>query len=403
MTTPDAPATLRLPWDASDPYPFYEACRHNGAVIWNDDAAAWLILSYHPAKQILSGPGWTSNPLANPNYPAALTPADQDMVRHNMLLSDGADHNRLRNAVRDVFTRSSINRLRDGVEAIATDTIDHLPAMLDFDFMTEIALPMPIAVAAAWLGLDLDAARLLREESPAISRMLGEPGNPASAEYGAAALATLVAELLPLAADRRSHPGDDLLSYIATSTELDLEDVVNTAIVIAVAGHETTANLLGTAMIRVLTPRQDGSLPLDTIDTVDEQLINELLRLDGPVQTVMRTAITDHNLGDVTIHAGEPALVILAAANRDPAVFSDPDEFHPDRQGPAPLSFGHGVHYCLGAALARLETGTALKHILARKPTLRGATRWRDTPAIRGPQTLPCTFTSPLGRISPHH
>lgn len=394
MTTPDASTTLRLPWDAANPYPFYDARRRDGAVIWNDTAGAWLILGYHPAKQILSEPGWTSNPLANPNFPVAMTAAEPDMVRHNMLLSDGTDHSRLRGAVRDVFTRSVIDKLREGIEAIASDTIDSLPAMLEFDFMTEIALPLPIAVAAAWLGLDLDAARLLREESPAISRMLGESGNPTSAEHGTAALATLVAELLPLAADRRTHPSDDLLSYIATSTELDLEDVVNTAIIIAIAGHETTANLLGAAMVRLLTPRQDGSRPIDAITTFDDRLITELLRLDGPVQAVLRTATADRTLGDVTVRAGEPAFVVLGAANRDPAVFSDPDEFRPDRQGLAPLAFGHGLHYCLGAALARLETRVTLQHIFARRPTLRAAPTWRDTPAIRGPQTLPSWFTS---------
>ena len=115
-------------------------------------------------------------------------------------------------------------------------------------------------------------------------------------------------------------------------------------------------------------------------------------RLDGPVQAVGRTATTQQMIDDVTVRAGDPVLVVLAAANRDPAVFHQPNDFRPGRAGPAPLSFGYGAHYCLGAALARLEIVTALQHILARAPMLCGEPTWRDTPAIRGPLTLPIVF-----------
>ncbi|GAB1814364.1 cytochrome P450 [Mycobacterium sp. MUNTM1] len=392
MTTPDVRAGVRLPWDPADPYPFYEACRRGGDVVWDNTAATWLILGYHPARQILAGPGWTSNPLANPNTPSAVRAADPDILRRNMLFTDGADHQRLRGAVRDFFTRTFIAGLRDGIATLAADTIDSIPAGAEFDFMADIALPLPIAVAAAWMGLDIAAARLLREESAAITRMLADSTDDVAAEAGTEALAALLTEFLPLAADRRRYPGDDLLSVIAADTDLELDDVVNTAIIIAIAGHETTANLLGATMIRLLTPWPGGARPLDTITTIDDALITELLRLDGPVQTVARTATQDHVFSDVSIRVGEPALVVLAAANRDPAVFNNPDQLRTDRSGPTPLAFGHGVHYCLGAPLARLETAVALQQIRARRPILCGSPTWRDNPAIRGPQTLPCVF-----------
>lgn len=394
MTTPDIQATVRLPWDAADPYPFYEAYRRQGNVVWNDTAAAWLILGYHPARQILAGPGWTSNPLANPNTPAALRETDPDILRRNILFTDGADHVRLRGSVRDLFTRTFIAGLREGIATIAADTIDSISPGIEFDFMTDIALPLPIAVAAAWMGLDIAAARLLREESPAITGMLADSTDAMAIENGTSALATLLTEFLPLAADRRRHPGDDLLSVIAADTNLELDDVVTTAIIIAIAGHETTANLLGSAIIRLLTPQRDGIRPVDTIDTVDDRLITEVLRLDGPAQAVARTATHDHAFGDVTIRAGQPALVALAAANRDPDVFDKPDELQIDRPRPAPLTFGHGAHYCLGAPLARLETAIALQYVLERRPTLCSNPTWRDNPALRGPQTLPCRFSA---------
>lgn len=395
MTTPDVRASVRLPWDPADPYPFYETCRREGEIVWHDTAAAWLILGYHPARQILAGPGWTSNPLANPNTPAAIRATDPDILRRNILFTDGADHQRLRGAVRDFFTRNFIAGLRDGIATIAAYTIDSIPPGIEFDFMADIALPLPIAVAAAWMGLDVDAARLLREESAAITRMLADSTDDLAIRDGTGALAALLTEFLPLAADRRHHPGDDLLSAIAADTDLELDDIVTTAIIIAIAGHETTANLLGTTMIRLLTPNADGTRPIETIHAVDDRLITELLRLDGPAQAVVRTATHDHAFGDVTIRTGEAALVVLAAANRDPAVYDQPDQLHTDRPGPAPLTFGHGAHYCLGAPLARLETAIALQQVLARQPTLRGNPTWRDNPAVRGPRTLPCTFTSP--------
>ena len=153
---------------------------------------------------------------------------------------------------------------------------------------------------------------------------------------------------------------------------------------IAVAGHETTANLLGAGLIRLAN---------EQVDTVDGAVITELLRLDGPVQSTVRTATEDQTVGGVDIAAGDSVVVVVAAANRDPAVFDEPDRFRLDRTGPAPVAFGYGAHYCLGSALAQLELTVALREVLARQPVIRGAVTWRDTPAIRGPQTLPVAFS----------
>ncbi|WP_006241483.1 cytochrome P450 [Mycolicibacterium tusciae] len=390
MTAPEV--TARLPWDAADPYPYYELRRREGAVVWDDGIGAWLILGYQPAQQILASTESTSNPLANPNAPAAISALDPDLLQRNILFTDGADHRRLRGSVRDVFTRSFITGLEGGIESVASQTIDHIPADVEFDVMADIALHLPIAIAAAWLDLGVASARLLREESPAISRMLSDLSDADAVDAGTAAFATLLTDLLPVAADRRTHPSDDLLSFIAADPELELDDVVTTAVIIAVAGHETTANLLGAAMVRLLTPGSGDIRPIDRMETVDDRLVTELLRMDGPVQAVGRTAAGNHTIDDIEIHAGEPALVVLGAANRDPIVFNRPEQLQLDRPGPAPLAFGYGAHYCLGAALARLEIAIALRHLLARRPALCGEPAWRDTPAIRGPQTLPCVF-----------
>jgi cytochrome P450 len=393
MTSADV-TSIRLPWDAADPYPFYEARRAEGEVVWDDTAQAWLALSYEAAREILGGSGWTSDPLANPLARAAIDPLSADFLAGSMLFADGTRHTRLRTAVRDVFTRSFAANLRAGVEAITAALIDEPAVGVPFDFMADIALPLPIAVIGGWLNLQPATARLLRELSPVIIRMLGALADPDEIAAGAAAGAALMAEFLPLAADRRTHPGDDLLSFIAADPDVSLDEVVATAILIAVAGHETTANMLGAGIVTLLTPADGGSRVLDRVNPADPALVTELLRLHGPVQSTVRTATTDHTIAGTRIAADDTVLVVVAAANRDPAVFDQPDQFRLDRHGSAPLSFGYGAHYCLGAAVAQLELGTAIPKILDRQPVLAGSVHWRDTAAIRGPLSVPLIFSS---------
>lgn len=392
MTRPEVLAP-QLPWDAANPYPFYVARREGGDVVWDHTAQAWLVLGYQAARQVLGGSQWTSDPFANPMARAAMDPISQEFFRRSMLVTDGATHQRLRGSVRDVFTRSFVTGLAEGVESITSVVIDQAPTDAEFDFVSQIALPIPVGVIAEWLGLPAETATLLRELSPLIIRMLGTLADTEEVRAGSAASAELMAEFLPLAADRRRHPRDDLLSFIAADPALELEDVVMTAILIAVAGHETTANLLAGGLVRLLSPEAQGVRLADRIDPADPAVITELLRLDSPVQAAIRTATEDTTVGGVEVSAGSTALIVAAAANRDPAAFDAPDEFRLNRSGPAPLTFGYGAHHCLGANLARLEITAALPRILARKPALAGAATWRDTPAIRGPQTMPITFS----------
>jgi cytochrome P450 len=381
-----------LPWDAANPFSFYAHRRREGPVVWDRIAQAWLVFSYPVAQRILADNiGWTSNPLANPNTRAALgVLGGEHLFAHSMLNTDGPTHQRLRGSVRAPFARNAINSLTMGVDAICAKLLRELPTNTSFDFMADFALPFPIAVASAWLDLNEDTAQLLREESPAISRLLNDFSDTKALDAAKGAFAALLFEMLPIAAERRKHPGEDLLSFVAADPTLDLDDVVFTAVLIAVAGHETTANLLGSAMIRLLAHR-DSWDP----DAVDARLVNELLRLDGPVQAVARTATRPHTVGGVDIEPRHTALVVIAAANRDPEIFDEPDAFRPRRTGPTPLSFGYGPHFCLGAGLARLEITTALRQTLSRAPRLAGTPTWRDTRAIRGPQTLPAVMNVP--------
>jgi cytochrome P450 len=391
MTTREAPVR-RLPWGAEDPYSFYEQRRQEGNAVWDGVIGAWLVLGYDAARQVLGGAGWTSDPLSNPVVRGRMGSLGKELLRRIMLFATGDDHARLRGSVRDIFTPSSIAGLNDGVDAIAAAVIDHLEPHAPFDFVDDIALPVAIAVTAEWLDLDAECLNLLHSESLGILRMLGAVPDVDDVAAGTGAFARLVTGFLPLAADRRSHPGDDLLSLIASDDNLLLDDVVLTTILIAVAGHEI-AHLLGAATARLLRVGPDGSRIADTLDTSDPSLVTELLRLDGPVQaTPIRTATENHVVAGAEIASGQQALVVIAAANRDPAVFDQPGQFRLGRDAPAPLSFGHGAHHCLGASLARLETTVALRKTLARSPELAGRVVWHDTPAIRGPIRVPMVF-----------
>ena len=172
MSSPDL-AAPRLPWDAADPYPYYEARRRDGDVVWDHAAQAWLVLGYQAARAVLGGSEWTSDPTANPTVRAGLDPVGLELSRRSMLVTDGVTHQRLRGSVRDVFTRTFVTGLTTGVEAIAAAVVDEPASHVEFDFMSRIALPLPVGVIAEWLDLEADTTELLAELSPVIIRMLG--------------------------------------------------------------------------------------------------------------------------------------------------------------------------------------------------------------------------------------
>ncbi|NMO01232.1 cytochrome P450 [Gordonia sp. TBRC 11910] len=360
-----------------------------------DDAAdAWIVGGYHSARSILRDAGWTSDPLASPTYrqAAAAVGLGELPLGRTMLLLDGPAHTRVRDSVRDVFTPSYIAQLRPAVEAIAADVIDGVATGPTFDFMTQVAQPFPIAVIAEWLGLDLPTATTLWREAPTLIRALDAAFDPASLPATASAFTALIAQFLPLAAQRRADPLDDLLSLLATDPALDLDEVVVNAILLAIAGHETTANLLGAAVIRLFDARQ-GRL-IDDLDVDDPRLITELLRLDGPAQSILRVATEPHAIGGHVIASGEVVVVDVAAANRDPSVFDDPETFNPQRPASPPhLSFGFGVHRCIGAALAQLEVVVALDLLRRRGAQIAGPATARDSTRLRGLTSVPMIFT----------
>ncbi|GAB19245.1 putative cytochrome P450 [Gordonia effusa NBRC 100432] len=364
------------------------------AVRFDDVNRAWIISGYHEARAVLTGTGWSSDPLASQanRDAAAEIGLTESPLAQTMLLLDGPEHTRVRNSLRDVFTPSYIAQLRPAIESIAGDIVDSVPADEPFDFMTQLAQPFPVTVISEWLGLDLETATTLLREAPKLIRALDTVLDPTTIADTAASFTSLVAEFLPLAALRRAEPQDDLLSLLATDPALTLDEVVVNAILLAIAGHETTANLLGGAVVR-LFGRTGHRRPIDDLDVDDPRIVTELLRLDGPAQSLMRVATQSHTINEYVISPGDTVVIEIAAANRDPGVFEEPERFRVDRSRRAPhLSFGFGAHRCIGAALAQLEITVALQLLLQRDAEVVGNPEMRDSIILRGLTSVPMVF-----------
>jgi cytochrome P450 len=370
-------------------------------VSYDEQTHSWVISGYDAAREVLLGAGWSSDPLAAEVSRQALRAnglGDAPLAQ-TMLSLDPPEHGRVRGALRDVFTPRYIGSMSDGVDMIAAEVIGHVEPGVAFDLMSTIAEPLPIAVIAEWLALEPHVAQLMWDETSDL--VLGLEGTilPAAGAPSVSGLTAVFAEFLSVCADRRRQPGSDLLSLLATDPGLELDEVVANAILLAVAGHETTSKLLGTSMTR-LCSGVPGERLIDTLDDVGaDNVVDELFRLDGTAQVVVRGA-TDHHIVDGhAIEPGARVIVAIAAANRDPDVFEAPDEFRPGRdKGQPHLALGYGRHRCLGAALSRLELAIALRQLHARQPQLAGPVTWHSSGILRGPTQVPMVFTDGADR-----
>lgn len=353
------------PFPAEDPYPSYHAARAQAPVQWHEPLGAHLVLSYEHATTVLRSPYWSSDPRNSPELLASLTPdsgPDPELAAglwsESLLFSDPPTHTRLRQAVNRFFTPRAVQQIRGRVAAIVdaafTAFVDREPV----EVMSELAYPIPLAVIAELFDVGLEGAELLRAETPTLARMLELDPTPEEIQTIGAAAMQIMLFLVPIVAQRRTEPDEDLLSALIHPPEggvpLQTEEIITMCLLLLAAGHETTANLIGNGTLALLEhPDQ-----LDWLIQHPDQCpaaVEELLRYDSPAQIASRIAHADLELGGIQIRKGQQALVVLGAANRDPAVYPDPDRLDLTRTGPSHLAFGNGPHYCVGAGLARLE------------------------------------------------
>jgi cytochrome P450 len=372
----------RAPWPfpADDLYPAYHAARAEAPVQFDEALDAHLVLSHEHAETVLRSPDWSSDPRKSPRLLASMGgqgPA-ADLLARSLLGSDPPAHTRLRASVSRFFTPRAMHRIRDRVAAIVDSAIQPLDDGEPVELMSELAYPIGIAVIAELFDIGVDGAQLLRSETPALARMLElDPGPEVLAAANAAAMA-LMLFLVPVVARRRREPGEDLLSALVHpppgGAALETDEIITLCLLLLAAGHETTANLIGNGTLALLEHR-------DQLDRLRRQpelarpAVGELLRYDSPAQLVRRVALCDLPLGGTRVREGDQAIVVLGAANRDPARHADPDRLDLTRTRPSALAFGHGLHFCVGAGLARLE-GEETFSRLAASAAMRAADGW---------------------------
>ena len=389
---PLAPQTL------SDPYPIYARLRAE-APVQKSPAGVWLVLGYDAAVQILRDHDRFSVDHSKRKDHESLgpTPAERGM-ENIMLFKDPPDHTRLRGLVNKAFTPRVVERMRTRIEQIVNDLIDAVELRGEMDVIEDFAYPLPVTVITEMLGIpesDRDSFKhWSRQIAPILDPILADDVFLQIAEAGLA-LAVYFDEIV---AKRRADPRDDLITELIRGEDegdrLTPEELRATLILLLVAGHETTMNLVGNGLLALLRhPEEADRLRSDP--SLARSATDELLRYDGSVHLTARTATADVDVSGVRISAGELATVILGAANRDPAQFPDPDRLDIGRDPNRHLAFSAGGHFCVGATLARAEGQIAFETLVRRLPNLRLADShpaYRATITLRGLAELPVTF-----------
>ncbi|MDM4139950.1 MULTISPECIES: cytochrome P450 [Mycobacterium] len=386
------------PFDAEiqdDPYPVYRQLRDEAPVYHAPDTNTW-VLSRHAdvISALLDHHSYSSVDGVFPTPPGS---AMRRSLLPMMILMDPPRHDQLRALVSKAFTPRRIAALTTGVENLA----DHLTAGLiqeagSADFVAEFAAVLPAMVIADLLGVPREDRTQFRQWSNALVQSDPTHGETGEALAAAAAIYGYFTNFL---ADRRSQPRDDLMSALVCAEidgkQLSDDELLGFCLLLLIAGHETTSNLLANSAV-VLAEYRDIRRRLAGDETLLGAAVEELLRYDSPAQGLSRTLTRDVTVHGVRMSAGESVLLLFGSANRDERVFADPDVFDIGRKPEHQVAFGRGIHFCLGASLARMEARIALRALLARVPNwevdLERAQRLRSGP-IRGYLSLPISWS----------
>jgi len=384
-----------------DPYPHFAAARSRGAVQWHDGLGMWLTFTHAAASAVLRAR--TLGRLWAPRWPHDPMPAFELIHVNSLLENEPPTHTRLRRLVAGAFGRGHVERLRPRIATLA----DRLASAFadagadgsPVDLIARYAEPLPVQVIAELLGVPEADSRLLRPWSNAIVKMYEYAVSPAQRAEAERASAEFVDYLRSLVAARRTAPRDDLLSSLIAETDSDgarlsEDELVTTCTLLLNAGHEATVNVVGNGVAALLShPEQLAALRADP--ALVPSAVEELIRYDSPLQLFERTAVDDTRVADVTVAAGTKIAALLGAANRDPAAFAEPDRFDVARTENPHLGFGAGIHFCVGAPLARVELQVSLATLLRRFPSIALAAPPQRRPefVIRGVRSLPVTIT----------
>jgi hypothetical protein len=397
---PTAPAAVDLSAAAfvADPYGDLAVMRQVAPIVWHEGLGLWLTTTHAAANDVLR-----DRRLGRIFRPRATSEDDPwtvfDWLHADSILdSEPPKHTRLRRLVAGAFNRGHIERLRPRVEQIADELLSDALARLDGDRVDVIetyAEPLPVRVICELLGAPASDWKRLRDWSQAIVRMY-EVAPSADAQLEAQrACAEFAGYVEALAAERVENPGDDLLTALVEERDggdrLSRRELVATVVLLLNAGHEASVNGFGNGLASLLSDQAQLQAVLGSLDddAAVARLVEEMLRHDSPLHLFERTATTDVELHGVTVREGQKVAALLGAANRDPAVFPDPDRFDAGRDPNPHLAFGAGIHFCLGAPLARMELQISVRALLRRLGAVRVVeAQRRPTFVLRGYERL---------------
>jgi cytochrome P450 len=390
----------------ADPFPVFTHLRARDPVHWSAPMKAWLITRYDDVKRVALDNTAISADRLTPFF--AAVPAERrhgypnlmTYLGHWMVFRDPPEHTRLRRLFTKVFTPRSVESLRPNIEQIVGHLFDAMEhnarATGTADWIADFAYPLPATVIMDLLGVPRDDLQRVKVWSDAIALFIGTARASADkyrrAEVGARAMADYFRTIV---AQRAKAPRDDIISQLVAAREerevLTDDEVIATCILLLFAGHETTTNLIGNGFYYTMKfPDQWERVKGDP--SLLEPAIEEWLRYDGPTGALARVVATDIDFGDKRLLRGQRVFAFSNAANRDPKQFPNADAFDLGRTPNAHLTFGHGIHFCLGAPLARLEGQIALRALIERFPNIglanQDAPAWHDSLMLRGLQSL---------------
>jgi cytochrome P450 PksS len=402
---PFEPVDITAPRHKADPYPFYARLREQSPVcrvrVPPGRQEAWLVTRYEDVSALLKDTRLAKDPAnalnldemrRQPRPPAIVRP-----LTRNMLGLDDPDHARLKKLVQKTFTPRRVEAISGRTQTIANALLSGLQRRPGFDLIEDYALPLPVAVISDMLGVpEQDRARFARWSR----KLITTPMQPSRMLLALPHMWAFVRYLKRLVAQKRREPADDLVSALVEVEEggggLDGEELLAMIAILLSAGHETTTNLIGNGVLALLRhPEQCERLRADP--SLIETALEELLRFESPAETsTHRYARDDLEIAGTRIPRGSLVLGVIASANRDERAFPDADRLDLARQPNRHLSFGHGGHFCVGAALARMEGRVAIATLLHRLPKLRLAQdqsqlTWRGGLVLRGITRLPVT------------
>jgi pimeloyl-[acyl-carrier protein] synthase len=395
--SPSATLDLRDPAFRLDPHGVFRTLRGRGPV-HRDSMGIWLVTGYAEARSILIDHAFGRDPRRWKMYdklrPYMAGSTLEHTVERWMLTNDGAAHARLRRLTGNALAPGVVRTMREVVEATADRLLDRLPADRPFDLMRDFAQPFPVRVISELMGLPPGDFAAGKAWSDALSTVVEPASNRHLREDSDRAACAMLEYLRAHVARVRQKRPDNLIGRMIAAQAADGvtgdDELLANLLLLFVAGHETTTNLIGNGMLSLLRHPQERAR-LAAEPALARTAIEEMLRYEGSVNVVARVVPDSREVAGVRMEAGDLLYCLTAAANRDPSAFADPDRFDIGRDPNPHLAFGGGMHYCIGAPLARLEGEIAFNRLLARHPALRlgdEEVRWRPLVNMRGLEAL---------------